>query len=87
LCGFTRSFWAIANGQWSLAMANCPLAFLVFLFVAVMFMWHFSAMLFGVILSPGPVLRPGPANRLTILVTVLLLFSLNWLYRLSMGLA
>lgn len=86
LCGFTRSFWAIANGQWSLAMANCPLAFLLFLFAVVMFLWHFSAILLGVILSPGPALHPGPANRRTIVITALLLVSLNWLYRLSMGL-
>ncbi|MGD8845553.1 MAG: DUF2752 domain-containing protein [Desulfobacteraceae bacterium] len=86
LCGFTRSFWAIANGQWSSAMADCPLAFLVFLFVAVMFMWHFSAMVLGIILTPGPILRPGPVCRRIIVVTLTGLFTLNWLYRLTAGL-
>ncbi len=86
LCGITRAFWAIADGQWSLAMANCPLAFLIAFIALAMFAWHFTALLFGVVLSPGPALRTGPAGRRIIFAVVLLSFMLNWIYRLTSGL-
>lgn len=87
LCGFTRSFWAIANGQWWEATANCPLAYLVYLLVVTMAVWHVTALAFNVILSRGPMLQPIPAHRRWIVVSLICLFMLNWLYRLGMGLA
>lgn len=86
LCGFTRSFWAIANGQWGFAFVNCPLAYLVFFTVVVMFVWNFAALIFGVVLSRGPRLQLSPKQRSKTVITVLLLFLLNWVYRLAMGL-
>lgn len=86
LCGFTRSFWAIAEGQWMVAMVNCPLAFPVYLLMVVLAAWHVAALLSNVILSRGPMLRPGPRHRRKIAFAVLCLFSLNWFYRLGMGL-
>jgi hypothetical protein len=86
LCGFTRSFWAIATGQWGLAMANCPLALGVYLCTALLFLWNGAAMTFGVVLLRGPRLRCGPARRKTITGIVVLLFLLNWAYRLAAGL-
>ena len=86
LCGFTRSFWAIVNGQWGLATANCPLAYLVFLAVVVIFVWNFTALIFGVVISRGPRLQLPPKQRSKTAITVLLLFLLNWAYRLAMGL-
>jgi hypothetical protein len=86
LCGFTRSFWAIAHGQWAVAMVNCPLAFLVYLFVVLMAVWHATALVFNIILFRGPMLQPGPVHRRRILLTIICLFTLNWFYRLSMGL-
>jgi hypothetical protein len=86
LCGFTRSFWAIANGQWGLAFANCPLTYLVFFAVVVMFVWNFTALIFGVVISRGPRLQLPPKHRSKTVVTILLLLLLNWFYRLAMGL-
>jgi hypothetical protein len=86
LCGFTRAFWAIVNGRWSVAMADCPLAFLLVLYAALMFLWHSSALLSGVVLSPGPKLRPGPRGRRIMVWTVLGLLVFNWIYRLVGGL-
>lgn len=86
LCGFTRSFWAIVNGQWGLAFANCPLAYLVFLAVVVIFVWNFTALIFGVVISTGPRFQLPPKNRSKTVIAVLLLFLLNWAYRLAAGL-
>jgi hypothetical protein len=86
LCGFTRSFWAIATGQWAFAFANCPMAFPVFLSVVIVLFWNVTALLFGVVLSRGPLLQLTPKYRRKAAVTVLLLFSLNWAYRLAVGL-
>lgn len=86
LCGFTRSFWAIATGQWSFALANCPLALGVYLCTSLLFIWNAAALLFGVVLLRGPMLQWAPARRHRITGIVLLLFLLNWAYRLAMGL-
>jgi hypothetical protein len=85
-CGFTRSFWAIATGQWGYAFANCPLAFAVYMVAAVMFAWNFPALVFGVIISRGPLPRLEPKQRGKAAALVLLLFLANWVYRISMGL-
>jgi hypothetical protein len=87
LCGMTRAVWAIANGRWAMAMADCPLAFLIVIFTAVMFLWHTLAVLSGVVLSPGPKLRPGPTGRGIIVSMVLVLLAFNWIYRIASGLA
>ena len=86
LCGFTRSFWAIANGQWGFALANCPLALGVYLCTALLFLWNAAALAFGVVLLRGPRLQCAPARRRKIAGVVLLLFLLNWIYRLAAGL-
>jgi hypothetical protein len=85
-CGFTRSFWAIAQGNWGFAAQNCPLAFLVYGATALLFAWNGSALILGVRLDRGPLLfrrsrRPGRA-----VFIISLLFLLNWIYRLSLGL-
>ena len=86
LCGFTRSFWATAAGQWDFALANCPLAPGVYLAVALLFLWNTAALFFGVVLQRGPSLRCGPAHRTKMAGVVALLFALNWAYRLAAGL-
>jgi hypothetical protein len=85
-CGFTRSFWGIATGEWAGALANCPLAFGVYFFTVVLFVWNASALLSRVVLLPGPRLRSTPARRRFIAGIVCSLFLLNWGYRLVMGL-
>jgi hypothetical protein len=86
LCGFTRSFWAIATGQWCFALSNCPLALGVYLCTALMFLWNAAAMIFGVVLQRGPRLQCAPTQGRKIMSVVLLLFLLNWVYRLTAGL-
>lgn len=85
-CGFTRSFWAMAGGDWSFAIHNCPLACLVYAGVALVFAWNTTGLLLGIRITRGRFLRlrPGLGRRAIFLVTVL--FVLNWAYRLSLGL-
>ena len=85
-CGFTRSFWAVAAGEWGTALTNCPLVFGVYFFTVVLFVWNASALIFSIVLLPGPVFRSTPARRRKIAGFVCGLFLLNWGYRLIMGL-
>jgi hypothetical protein len=86
LCGFTRSFWAIATGHWGFAIANCPLAIGVYLCVVLLFLWNAAALIIGVVLLRGPMLQWAPIYRRKTAAGVLLLFLLNWVYRMAMGL-
>jgi hypothetical protein len=85
-CGFTRSFWAFSTGQWSDALANCPLASGVFLCALLLFVWNAAALVFGVVLRRGPRLQLPSARRQGMTRIVLILFLLNWIYRLALGL-
>ncbi len=85
LCGFTRSFWAIAAGHWEAAFANSPLSFAVYLTVWVVFLFNGAALLFGVVLSRGPALRLGAGYRRKVVAPALILLAANWIYRISMG--
>jgi hypothetical protein len=86
LCGFTRSFWAFANGHWGFALVNCPLALGVYLGVVLLFLWNAAALVSGNVLLRGPLLQCPPARYRKITGVVLLLFLLNWGYRLAAGL-
>ena len=85
-CGFTRSFWAVAAGEWRTALANCPLVFGIYFFTVVLFVWNASALISGMVFLPGSLYRSMPACRRKIACLVCGLFLLNWMYRLVMGL-
>ena len=85
-CGFTRSFWAMANGDWVFASQNCPLACLLYIVVLFVFAWNVTGLLLGYKIMRGPLLRlrPGTGRRAACFVGILVV--LNWIYRLSLGL-
>lgn len=85
-CGFTRSFCALARGDWVFAVYNCPLACLLYIVVLVVFAWNMTGLLLGVRIRRGRLLRlrPGTGRRTVFFVCVLVI--MNWAYRLSMGL-
>lgn len=86
-CGFTRSFWALAEGNWIWAFSNCPLSILVYLSMLGIFIWNSSALLLGIELVRGPWLRfTSRRSRWAALTIIILLFALNWIYRLKNGL-
>jgi len=82
-CGFTRSFWAIAEGDWGFAVYNAPLACLTYMATALLFAWHVTALLIGVRVESGVfhLLKSLHAGRLIAAMLVL-----NWVYRLGLGL-
>ncbi|MFP4444752.1 MAG: DUF2752 domain-containing protein [Desulfosudaceae bacterium] len=85
LCGLTRSFWAMAGGDWGFAVFNYPLAAPFYLAVAAVFAWNAAALLTGMRLARGRLLVPGRFRR-TVYVTAALLLAANWGYRLALGL-
>lgn len=85
-CGFTRSFWAISEGDWAFSLYNCPLACVVYVASAVAFLWNGAALLFGVRISRGRHLRPRPGQGWWFFGIICVSVALNWVYRLSIGL-
>jgi hypothetical protein len=85
-CGFTRSFQAMAHGDWIFGAQNCPLACLLYIAVVFVFAWNMTGLLIGVRIVRGRLLRlrPGTGRRAAFFVGVLVV--LNWIYRLSLGL-
>jgi hypothetical protein len=82
-CGLTRSFWAIAHGNWAFAVHNAPLACLVYVGTAVLFAWHLTALITGLRVRSSlfHLLKSRPALLLMAAVV-----ALNWAYRLASGL-
>ena len=85
-CGFTRSIWAIAQGNWEFAFYNSPLACLLYLLAIVMFAWNTAALMLGVRLSLGRLFRIRRIQTRWLTLIISSIFLLNWGYRLSLGL-
>ncbi|MBW1782435.1 MAG: DUF2752 domain-containing protein [Deltaproteobacteria bacterium] len=82
-CGLTRSFWAIADGNWAVALHNAPLACLVYVVTALLFAWHMTALMTGLRVGSRlfVLLKSPPVVWVTATMVVL-----NWAYRLGLGL-
>ena len=85
-CGFTRSFQAMAHGDWAMALYNSPLACLVFVAVVVVFAWNMAGLLLGIQISYGRFLKLRPKWARWGMAIFAALFFLNWAYRLGLGL-
>jgi hypothetical protein len=86
-CGFTRSFWALAEGNWIWAFSNCPLSVMVYTITLGVFFWNCTALLLGIDLERGPWLGlTTHRSRWITIAIIILLFTLNWIYRLKNGL-
>jgi len=85
-CGFTRAIWAISAGDWAYATCNCPLAWLVYMILVVVFAYNAGALLFGVKPRILRILRPGSNPALWVAAIGIILILSNWVYRLSLGL-
>jgi len=82
-CGLTRSFWAIANGNWAFAIHNAPLAFLVYVATALLFAWNLTALIIGVRVVSG-FSRLLKSPYVIWLLVGMIVF--NWAYRIGAGL-
>jgi len=85
-CGFTRSIWAISAGDWTYATINCPLAWLVYAALVLVFAWNAIGLLCGIRMIRGALLRFSSLQKRRALVVIGTLFLLNWAYRLMLDL-
>jgi hypothetical protein len=85
-CGFTRSFWALSEGNWVYALHNCPLAVPLYGIGGLTFLWNAAALLSGFRMRALPLPRLGPRGARWVWVWVSALVLLNWGYRLALGL-
>ena len=85
-CGFTRSFWAFSAGDWAYALSNAPLSGIVYLLAAGVFIWNATALIAGVRIRRGPALCFNRRQTSLIITFISVLFLVNWIYRLSLGL-
>ena len=85
-CGFTRSFWAFSAGDWTYALWNAPLSVVVYLLFAGVFICNAAALVAGLRVRRGPVLRLNRRQTNWIIASISVLFLINWVYRLSLGL-
>lgn len=85
-CGFTRSFWAMTHGDWTFALYNSPLACIVYIGVVLVFAWNVIGLFLGVKISRGRFLRLRPGRARWGIFIIAVSFTLNWAYRLGLGL-
>ena len=83
-CGYTRSFQAMANGNFIYAFRNCPLACVFYISCIFMFIWNGGAIVSGMRLETGKLLRIVFKPRAWFFIFCLIL--INWGYRLVCGL-
>lgn len=85
-CGFTRSFWFMASGDWAHTFYQCPLGCILFVFCILVFAFNLAGLLAGVKLFAPKVfkIKKGQGKYLTAMIS--LLFIANWGYRLLEGL-
>ena len=84
-CGATRSFLAMAAGDWHGAFRNNPLAAGLYLLMCGIFAWNAAGLLMGVRIERGEMLRP-PVRTRVLLSAGATALVLNWLYRVLSGL-
>ena len=85
-CGFTRSFWAISAGDWTYALWNAPLAGLVYVIFVGVFVLNATALFGGIRIKRGNTWRLSSRQTRCLVAFIAVLFLINWLYRLSLGL-
>ena len=84
-CGFTRSIWAFSAGDWAYGLWNAPLSGIVYVTFAGVFIWNAIALVAGVRIQRGPMLQFNRRQANWIIAFISVLFLINWMYRLSLG--
>ena len=85
-CGFIRTFWAVSAGDLGFAVSNCPLGFLIYIVAVIVFFWNAIALLFGIRIERGRLLKIFHGRTNWVVCVIVSLFLINWVYRLSLGL-
>ncbi len=84
-CGSTRAFVDMAHGRMAEAFSGHPLAASLYLLTALVFAWHASALLCGVVLKRGRWLSPSPHIRRWLWALLALAVLGSWAWRLAQG--
>jgi len=87
-CGFTRAFCDFANGNWTEGIYLCPFALVVFVLVALVFLYNavvIAASLFGLRILSGKIMQLSSEKMAFLAVVFFLLLIANWIYRLIIG--
>jgi hypothetical protein len=79
-CGYTRSFQAMAGGDFVYAFSNCPLAGVLYIACVCMVLWNGVAMVSGLRVERGSLFRIISEKRAWIFLVCPIL--MNWGYRL-----
>jgi hypothetical protein len=85
-CGFTRAFWALGHGDFGYGLAICPLAVPAYGLLLLTFAWNAVPLAMGITLRRGSLLRLRRRQGRWAIVFIAVLFAMNWVYRLAMGL-
>ena len=85
-CGFTRSFWAISAGDWTYALWNAPLSGFVYVIFVSVFILNAAALLAGFRIQRSNAWRLSSRQTRCLITFISVLFLINWIYRLSLGL-
>ena len=84
-CGFTRAFWSMSSGDFQSALGNTPLAVLLYIVFILFFLINTTALITGLRISRGNLLRFNRRKARWITFSVFFLIILNWFYRVIMG--
>ena len=76
----------MAHGDWAFALYNSPIACLLYVAVVLVFAWNAAGLLFGVKISRNRLLRLKAGRARWAIAIFSVLLTLNWAYRLGMGL-
>ena len=86
-CGFTRAIWAISAGDWLYATADCPMAWLIYTVMVFAFARGIGSLIPRIKKTKPSVLSLARNQANHAAAIIISLFLLNWIYRLSLGLA
>lgn len=75
----------MARGEWLAAVRDSPLAVLLYVLVAAVFLWNAAGMIFGVKICLGPKFALNLKKGLILFAILIVVIAGNWVYRLLMG--
>jgi hypothetical protein len=85
-CGSTRAFVDMAHGRFGAAFLEHPWAAVLYIVTALIFAWNAAALLCGVVLKRGCLLRPSRRISAILWAFVGCSLTATWIYRVVAGL-
>jgi len=85
LCGSTRAFVAMGHARWHDAWQLSPMAAVLYVIVAGIFLWNGAALAGGLVIKPSGNWMPAGRRRWWIAALLCAIIVANWAYRISTG--